>query len=318
MKHKYAIGIGLNIFEARSLLLRDDGKVIAQITKNRKKANPNETIEILLNLFDCILEKSKKYKKDLAGAGVALGGIVSSRKGVVYLPQNRDSYISLPLQEHLKKKSGLDIFVDNDATACLWAEYKSNFSKQKDIIYMFSGVGCGIMINGDLYRGRDGAAGELFLNPEKIMASRLGDFSFLKQWPIDLGITKRAKEIISLGKESALIKKISSVGELSLESVFEEAQKKDKVAREALKEGALALGAKIAFLINFLNPELVIIGGGLEKGGEIFLDECINAVKRFAFHEMRKNCKIVLSKVGIDATSLGAAMVVFKEKALHV
>src|SRR3989338_5016060 len=135
------------------------------------------------------------------------------------------------------------------------------------------------------------------------MSSYLGDFSFLSHWPADLDIVKRAKRLISLGKDTRLVKSISPSGELPLAALFQEAKKKDKIARELLKEAAFALGAKAAFLINLLNPEALVIGGGLEEAGEFFLEECLDSVKKFSFSEMRKNCKIALSGLGSDATS---------------
>jgi glucokinase len=140
------------------------------------------------------------------------------------------------------------------------------------------------------------------------MESELGNFSFFRQWPIDLGIVKKAKEIISLGKSSSLIKRITPTGELHINDIFEEAKKKDKVSREVLKEAAFSLGVKIAFLMNLLNPEVVIVGGGFEEAGEFFLDECIDVTKEFSFSEMRKGCKIAFSQLGKSATSLGAAL----------
>ena len=312
MEGKYSLGIGLNLFDARAVLLREDNKVITEVKKNRTNINANETIKVLLQLFEEIVSKAKKYKNNIEGVGLALGGIVNSRKGIVYWPERAGSYISLPLRDYLEKKFGFPVFIENDASACAWAEHVINFPKCKNLIYMFSGVGCGIIADGKLYKGRDGGAGEIFLNFQKIMSSRLGDFSFLKQWPADLDIIKRAKELISLGKESSLVKKISSTGELPLENIFKEAQKKDKVAKEAIKEAAFSLGVKIAFLVNLLNPDAVVIGGGLENAGEFILEECVGAVKKFAFMEMKKNCKISLSQLGTDATSQGAAMLVFK------
>ena len=317
MKAKYSLGIGLNLFDARALLMRQDGKIIAEVKKNRTNVSANETIEVLLDLFKSILLKSKKYKKDIKGVGLALGGIVNSKKGIVYWPQVPDSYIALPLRDYLEKNFGFKVLIENDASACAWAEYESNFSRYKNIIYMFSGVGCGIIADGKLYKGRDGGAGELFLNSQKIMSHRLGDFSFLKHWPVDLGMIKRAKELISLGKDTVLVSKISPTGELSLQSIFEGAKKKDKVAREVIKEAMFSLGVKISFLINLLNPETVIIGGGLENGEEFLLEECIDSIKKFSFNEMRRGCKVYLSKLGSDATSQGAAMLVFKENSLQ-
>ncbi|MCF7907951.1 MAG: ROK family protein [Candidatus Omnitrophica bacterium] len=317
MSKKYSLGIGLNLFDARAVLLNDEGKVLAKVIKNRSTVNANETLATLLELFEGILAKSKRYKSSIEGVGLALGGIVNSKKGIVYWPQPPDSYVAVPLGDYLRKKFGLSVYIENDANACAWAEYQANFSKYKNIVYLFSGVGCGVIANGNIYKGRDGAAGELFLNPKAVMSSYLGDFSFLKAWPADLDIVKRAKTAISLGQETSLVKKISSSGELFLESIFEEANKKDKLARDLIKEAARTLGVKAAFLINLLNPEAVVIGGGLESAGEFFLEECINSVKKFSFNEMRKGCKITLSCLGNDATSLGAAMLVFKENTLQ-
>lgn len=316
MKDKYSIGIGLNLFDARVILLRGDGKVVAQAEKKREKVSANETIKILLELFESVLPKAKKYKDKLLGAGLALGGIVNSKKGVVFWPQEEQgayAYVSLPLKEYLEKKFGFPIVLENDANACVLAEYLNNFPKNKNILYMFSGVGCGMIVDGKLYKGKEGSAGELFLNSQKksVMSSRLGDFSFLKQWPIDLGMVKRAKELISLGRDTSLIRRVSSTGELSLKDIFDEAKKKDKGAREVIKEGGFCLGVKISFLVNLLSPEVIIIGGGLEEAGEVFLEECINTVKKFSLSDIRKNTKICLSQLGKRATSLGAALNVF-------
>ena len=179
---------------------------------------------------------------------------------------------------------------------------------------MFSGVGCGIIIDGKLHRGKNGVAGEVFLNADhKAMSSRLGEFSFLRQWPADLDMVKRAKELISLGRDTTLIKKITPTGGLLLNDILQEAVKKDKVAREVTKEGAFALGVKAAFLINLLDPEVVVIGGGLENAGESFLEDCITAIKSFSLSEARANCKIVLSPLSKKAASVGAAWLAMVE-----
>ena len=308
---KYVIGIGLNLSDARAILLRDDGAIIAKVERERKDISANETIEILLGLFENIISKTKKYKDKISGVGIALGGIVNKKKGTVYWPQYQGTsytYISVPLKDYLEKKFKLPVVIENDANACVLAEYRENFSKYKDILYMFSGVGCGIMFDGHIYRGKDGAAGELFLYPQGKMTSQMGDFSFLGQWPADLGMVRKAKEYVSRGLETALLKKVTSTGQLELKSVFQCAKADDSVAKEVIKGAAHSLGVKISFLINLLNPELVIIGGGLEEAPQLFLDECVSAVKKFSFTEDRRNLNVVFSQLGRKATALGAAL----------
>jgi len=320
MDHKYSIGIGLNLFDARAILLRDDGKQITQIEKERKDITANETIKVLLELVEDILNSSKKYRERIVGIGLALGGIIDGKKGIVYWPQRQDSsyvYISIPLKKYLEEKFKLPVLLENDANACVWAEHIRNFPKYKNIIYMFSGVGCGILIEGSLYRGRNGAAGELFVYPHRIMRSLLGDFSFLAHWPLDLEVTKRAKELIALGKNTSLIKRITPTGDLSIKDIFNEAKDRDRLSRDILKEAAFSLGVKISFLINLINPEAVIIGGGFEEAGDLFLEEIHSVIKKFSFSEMRRNLKITSSKLGREATSLGVSYLVFEENPLH-
>jgi len=320
MNKKYVLGIGLNLFDAQAILLEENGKVIARLQTKRKNTTANETIEVILELFEGILDKAKKFKENICGVGVALGGIIDKKKNVVNWPQRTGSscvYISVPLKKYLEDKFKLPVFIENDANACLWAEYVNNFSKYKNIIYLFSGIGCGLLIEGSVYRGKNGAAGEIFINSQKIMSSLLGDFSFLAPWPLDLGVVKRAKELISLGKNTSLIKKITSTGTLKLENVLCEARNKDRLSREILRETAFSLGVKLSFLINLMNPEVVIIGGGFEDAGDFFLEEINRTVKNFSFSGMSSNLRITFSKLGRIATSLGAGLMVFEEKSLQ-
>ena len=310
------VGVGINLFDARAILLRGDGKVLVEVDKKQSAQTANETIKVLFELLEEVLEKAAKHKVDIKRIGLGLGGIVQQKKEMIFWPQECAAFVhvTFPLKDHIEKKFGLPVVLENDANACALAEYTLNFSKCKNILYLFSGVGCGMILDGKLYRGKTGVAGEVFVNGNNNrMASRLGDFSFLHQWPADLYMVKRAKELISLGKDSSLIKKITSDGSLALRDILRDAAKKDKLAREVVREGAFALGVKAAFLINYLDPEAVVIGGGLEEGGDVFLEECLASIKVFSLSEARNGCKIVMSPLGNKAAALGAAYLAFAE-----
>lgn len=317
---KYAIGISLNLLGAKSVLLREDGKVVSESYRRRKDPTVNNGIELLIEVVEDAVRRGEKYRKDILGVGFALGGIVDQKKGIVYWPQPQDSYyayISVPVKKYFQERISYPIILENDANASAYAEYILNYSDKKYLIYMFSGVGCGIIINGALYHGKCGAAGELFLNHHKINMTSLGGFSFLHQWPITLGIEKLAKEKIAKGEETVLIKKITSTGELASDDIIKEAYNRDKVAAQILKEVGFSLGIKIAFLINLLNPEVVVIGGGLEKWGELFLEEVHKGVKKFSFYEAKRGITLALSSLGEKAASLGVAHIVLRENSLH-
>lgn len=308
---KYFIGVGINLFDARAILLDENNKIITHIQENRSQEGINEILKLILELCEKIIKKVKRYKNDIAAVGIAAGGIVNHHKGVVYWPIRKSlyySYVSIPLKDYVEKKFSLPVSLENDANAAVYAEYKINFPKKENIVYMFSGVGCGLILNSEIYRGRDGAAGELFINPQEPMRSLLGDASFLRQWQYDLGITSYIKEEISSGKSSLLLKKISSLGEIKLYDIFSAANRNDKLALVAVRKAAFTLGVKISFLVNLLNPEVVIIGGGLEEAGDIFLNECLKAVNKFSFNEMAKKLLLVRSILGKEAVAIGAAL----------
>ncbi len=315
MKGKLSIGIGLNLCDAHAVLLDRHGKVVTEVERKRSKVTANETIEVLIELVDAIMEKSKKFSKDIGGMGLALGGIIDNKRGLVHWPQKKDSsyvYISVPLKKYLETKFKFPVLLENDASASAWAEYVRFYQdKYRNLLYMYSGVGCGMVLDGKLYRGKDGAAGELFVNPHRVMRSSLGDFSFLSQWPADLGVVKRMKEEITLGRATSLIKKISPTGDISFREILLAAKNNDRLACKVLKEAAFSLGVKISFLVNLLNPEVVVIGGGLEEAGTFFLDEVWSVVKKFAFQEMTSHLKISFSRLKEKATSIGAALRVF-------
>ena len=130
----------------------------------------------------------------------------------------------------------------------------------------------------------------------------MGDYSFFKPWPYDLGLIGRTKRVLS--KEDA--RKVES-----LESVFAFAKKEAKVAG-LVSEAAQVLGAKIGLLANLFNPQVVIIGGGLEKGGFDFIERVYQSVRSHAFDEMTKNLKVIASTLGDEATALGAANLVVR------
>jgi len=186
----------------------------------------------------------------------------------------------------------------------------SNF---KNVIYMFSGVGCGIMINGELYRGAQGYAGEVAIynyKEQDLFNCEAAKSCFIKRWEVDLGIVDDMKEALAADKEKAIkFFKLtaSNIDNVDLKSVFIASRAKDELATAVLSRAAKRLGIKIAYLVNLLNPQVVVIGGGLEEAGDDFLNKISLTVKDWAFREATDDLKIVYSQLRENAVALGAA-----------
>ena len=131
---------------------------------------------------------------------------------------------------------------------------------------------------------------------------------------MSLGIFARAKKAIGEGIGTKIVELISGkVDELTLEKVIAAAESGDKLAIELIENAGVNLGTRIAYLINLFNPEVVVIGGGIEKAGELLLGPIRQTVRRFAFAEPADKVRIVPSALGADAVALGAASLVLRE-----
>jgi predicted NBD/HSP70 family sugar kinase len=183
---------------------------------------------------------------------------------------------------------------------------------------MYSDVGCGIIIKGDAYFGAGGNAGEIQISREHISKEEeilfLRSSQYLKPWGMDLGIIKMAKHEIEKGVGTKIV--ACAKGDpknISTEVVIEAAKQDDEIATDIIRNAGMNLGVRIAYLVNLFNPEVVVVGGGVEKAGELILDPIRKTVKKLAFSEQADIVKIITSALGEDAVSLGAASLAVRE-----
>ena len=321
----YAIGVGLNLMNMVGLLVDLKGNIITKTQIVRPKASVKEITECLLEITREVFRRSKEYSQNIKGIGIGMAGLVNKKDGSVHWPQKMDHYytyasVDIPLKELMEKEFNLPTLIENDATAACFGEHWFDLERTyKNVIYMFSGVGCGIMLNGEIYTGTDGYAGEVSIYNYKEQDSfncEAARGCFLKRWEIDLGIIDDIKAMLAKNKESAekFFKLTSSnIDNVDLKSVFIAAREKNPLACSALGLAAKRLGVKIASLVNLLNPEVVVIGGGLESAGEDFLNKVIATVKDWTFREMSSSLRIIYSQLRENAVALGAASIVMQK-----
>ncbi len=321
----YAVGIGLNLTNMVGLLIDLKGNIITKTQVSRPKASVKDVTECVLEISREILRRSKDYLAHIKGIGVGIAGLVNKSDGSIRWPQKMDHYyayasVDLPLRELIEKEFNLPAIIENDATAACFGEHWLDLGRSfKNVIYMFSGVGCGIMINGEVYTGTSGYAGEVSIynfKEQELFNCQAGSPCFLKRWETDLGILDDVRAMLAKNKEEAMkFLKLTSFGldNLDLKSIFIASRGKDPIASAALERAAKRLGIKIAYLANLLNPQVVIIGGGLEEAGEEFLNKVNATVKEWAFREITEDLKIVYSQLRENSVALGAASLVIEK-----
>ena len=320
----YAIGVGLNLMNMVGLLVDLKGNIITKTQLSRPQASVKEVSECLLEIVGEILRRSKGYVENIKGIGVGVAGLINKKDGSIHWPQKVDHYytyasVDLPLRGLMEKEFNLPTLIENDATSACFGEHWFDFKDSyQNVLYMFSGVGCGMIINGELYRGAQGYAGEVSVynyKEQDLFNCSSGNPCFIKRWDMDLGIVDDLKATLLKDREKAeeFSRAIpTGIESLDLKSIFTAGRLKNKTALAVLENGAKRLGVKIAYLVNLLNPQVVIIGGGLEEAGEEFLQKVRSVVSDWAFREATGDLKIIYSCLRENAVAMGAASLVLE------
>ena len=323
-KAGYVIGVGLNLMNMVGILVDLKGNIVTKTQIARPRSSVKDIIESLLEIIREILRRSKEYTTDIKGVGVGIAGLVNKRDGSIHWPQKMNHYytyasVDLPLKELIEREFNLPALIENDATSACFGEHWLDLDRgYKNLIFMFSGVGCGIMVNGELYTGTNGYAGEVSIynfKEQDLFNCSVGKSCFLKRWEMDLGIIDDIKKILAQDKEGAekfFNLTSSNIENVDLKSVFIAARSNDRIALSVLDIAAKRLGIKIAHLVNLLNPQVVVVGGGLEEAGERFLNQVNATVKEWAFREVTEDLKIMYSQLRENAVALGAASLVMR------
>jgi N-acetylglucosamine repressor len=316
----YVIGLGLNMFSMVGIMVDLGTNVVYEIKKEKFPENSEQMISELVALAKELTEKSNVDKDKIVGIGIGVPGIIDERGKTIRWPGalgSKDLSVCMSIKDIFEKEFGLPTFVENDANAAVLGEKWLGFEEDvKHMIYMFSGVGCGIIIDGSIYRGATGAAGELGIHSalpqhqEYVKSSALQ----LGRWEMDLGISETIVREVKNGAVTVLKDlALKGISKLTLKDIMAAARDGDAIAVKAVEEGGYNLGKKIAFLTNFLNPEVVIIGGGIEKCGALLLDAIKLAIKEWAIEETASVVKVIPSAFGENSIALGVVGIVVRE-----
>lgn len=320
----FVVGVGLNLMNMVGLLVDLKGNIVTKTQVACPRASVEKVSECMLEIIREILRRSKEYVSSIKGIGVGIAGLINKASGSILWPQKMDHYytyasVELPLKDLIEKEFNLPVLIENDATAACFGEHWLDLEHGfKNALYMFSGVGCGIMINGQVYRGAQGYAGETAIynyNEQDLFNCSASGGCFLKRCEADIGIIDGIKLFLEKDKAKAdeFFKLTSSNKDnVDLKSVFIAARAKNELAVSVLEAAARRLGIRIAYLVNLLNPEAVVIGGGLEEAGEDFLRKAHDTINEWSFKEATRDLKVNYSQLRENAVALGAASLVMR------
>ncbi len=275
------------------------------------------TINLTLRLVDEALSASQSCGARLLGMGLAVPGTVNCQDGVLVFSPNLQWH-NVPLRQIFSGHTRLPTFVDNDANAAALAEHLFGVARQaQNYVSVFCGVGVGggLFLNGQLYRGAHGFAGEIghthFMVEHYRRPCRCGSRGCWEASVAQDALLERVRSRLAVGRNSLIPQLMTEQNSpLTLSIVVEAADGGDAEAIEALTETGSLLGLGVANLISIFNPEMVIIGGPLSVAGEYLLPAIKEAVERSVMPEVVQQVQILLSAFGPDASVVGAAALV--------
>ena len=262
-------------------------------------------IESFIN--NCGIDKSK-----ILGVGVCIVGRVNTAQGRSY---KYFTNIEESLKEIIEKRIGLRVLVENDTRSRCYAEYTCGRSKEEsDVIYLHLGLGVaiGIVIDGKLYYGKNGFAGEFghipFFDNEKICFC--GKKGCLETEVSGIAIEEKMCELMKNGANTILRPKYEKKEPIHINDIIAAARNDDNLSIELIEEAGEKVGKAVAFLINIFNPETVIVGGNLAAAGDYIMLPLKSATNKYSLNLVYKDTKFRLSKMSDNAPAWGVAMLI--------
>lgn len=276
-------------------------------------------IDELVDQINSLLSEYSITKKDLIGIGIGAPGLVDIRTGTVHCLTNIPNWREVALGDILKKRLGVPVFVDNDVNVMALGELRfgaGRGAKNMLCITLGTGVGGGLILDSRLYRGSSYAAGEFGHVPINIDGPKCncGGWACVEAYVGNHYIVRDVVARIKKG-EKTLIKKLVG-GELSKitpETIDEAARKGDRFARQVWVNIGNKVGIGLAGVVNLLNIEKIVIGGGVSEAGKVLFDSIRETISIRAMKLPAKTVKVVKARLGYDAGVIGAATLVLYE-----
>ncbi|MDQ0496726.1 ROK family glucokinase [Paenibacillus brasilensis] len=256
-----------------------------------------------------IVEQSPYEWDQLMGVGAGVAGFTNVRNGIIVLAPNI-GFRDVPIRALLEERIGKPVKIDNDANVAALGEAWAGAGKGIDNCVCYTlgtGVGGGIIINGKIYQGFSGMAGEIghmSVVPDlEAIQCGCGKMGCLETVSSATGIIRMAKDAVERGDRTSL----ALEDQIAAKEVFDAAKAGDEVALRIVNRAAFYLGKSMAAVAAVLNPELFIIGGGVSKAGDFLFEEMRRVYTKQAPEPLQQGVSIVPAVLGNDAGIVGAA-----------
>lgn len=294
-------------------IVSQQGEIVSQeYVPTLPEEGPDAVISRMLLSIDSVVKKTDLPRSTFSRIAIAAAGAIDSDRGIVTHSPNLPGWEQVRLRQMIEEATGLQTLLINDASAAALGEHWRGIGKGvDDLIYITvsTGIGGGIILGGNLYTGASGSAGEIGHMTIDVDGPHCscGNTGCLEVMASGRAIARKAQQLITEGARSAIVELVEGTTEnVTAKVVAEAAQNGDAVASRIILEAATYLGAGMVNLVNIFNPDMIIVGGGMSKMGDMLLGPARQVVAERAFQLPAQRVRIVPSRLGDSAALLGA------------
>jgi len=295
----------------RVALVDDTGRIPSQHKQDTPKGDSAEDI------VDALVQVAERWgcsELPVVATSIMVPGAVDCAKAVVVQAPNLPSLVNFPLKSQLQKRLGWPVYLENDANAAVVGEMWQGAARGcRDVVSVTlgTGVGGGVILDGKLWRGSHGSGGEIghtTVDPFSGLKCKCGNTGCLELFASATAIVRMTREALSSFPETSL-----KSDELTAEKVYDAGKMGDEVALAVFKRFGMYLGIGLANLINLIDPQIIVITGGVVNGWDLFADEMYRQVEERAFRTTAQQVKIAKAECGDNAGLLGAARLALQD-----
>lgn len=306
--------LGLDVGRTiRGALVNGRGQILRQHRIVAEVTDPRVFINQLIEVINT-LRSAEEAGNQIESIGIGLAGLVNQQSQRIEVMPNLVDASSFDLYKELQSAVGLPVFFDNDANVGAYGEWQCGAARGfNDVFYvaMGTGIGSGVILGGKLQRGCRGFAGEFghFKIDIDGLECACGSFGCLETVASGPNIVRRVREQLFSDPAYSISKLASDMeGVLVCERVEQAAMEGDELARSVLRETGRVLGVAIASIVNLLNVEIVVLGGGVMSAGELILDPIREETRRRTIAPAYSCCRVIAAELEQDAGIVGAAL----------
>lgn len=313
----YIIGIDIGRTVTNLVVINLKEEIVADLNLPAVNLQNQETlIENLKDEIEQIITKADILQEKVIGIGIAIPGLVNSNLGRSYTYLNLEGQ---KIRDLIEERLNKHIVVENDANAMALGELhfgQARRIRNAMVINLGWGIGSGLILNGEIYRGKSGFAGEFghIIVEENGPLCACGKQGCLETLTSGKAIGKIAKNLLKSGAKSRLLKEYGDrIDDITPESIIDFALKGDHFSIELLEKSGHYIGKCLGIVINMFNPERIILGGRGSRAGNLILNPIKSSLLRNSIIDVNNDVDIVISKLGYKAGSLGATTLITRE-----